>query len=120
MGYPEKLQRLCALRGLDQSTLAAKVGLSRSSMSRILSGAQEPKLGVARALATALGVSLDYLMEEGAEEGAETRWELVSEDEAAVLRIVRKLGVEAALDRLLGVPEPAPSERPGPSKSHAR
>ena len=34
MGYTDKLQKLCALRGLDQSELAGQVGLSKSSMSR--------------------------------------------------------------------------------------
>src|SRR4051812_48641097 len=90
MGYSEKLQRLCALRGLDQSELASRVGLSRSSISRILSGSQEPKLTVAHALALALGVSLNYLMEESTDDGPGSRWELVSEDEAALLRIVRR------------------------------
>src|SRR3954453_20190018 len=108
MGYAERLQKVCALRGMDQAALASRLGLSRSSVSRILSGVQEPKLSVAHALAKALGVSLDYLVEEGeAERGAEVRWEVVSEDEAAVLRIVRRLGPEVALDRLLGVPRPS-------------
>src|SRR5262249_18637422 len=69
MRYPERLQKLCALRSLDQATLASKVGLSKSSISRILSGVQEPKLTLANDLAKALGVTLDYLVEDSPEIG---------------------------------------------------
>ena len=61
MGYSDKLNRLCILRGLDQITLAQKVGISKSSMSRILNGAQEPKLLLAAKLARELGVTLTRL-----------------------------------------------------------
>ena len=105
MGYCEKLQKLCALRGMDQATLASRVGLSRSSMSRIISGVQEPKLSVAQAIAKVLGVSLDYLTDDTMEEGVDGRWEPVTPDEAAILRIVRRLGAEVALDRLLSQTE---------------
>jgi len=104
---------------MDQSALAARVGLSRSSMSRILSGLQEPKLGVAHALAKALGVGLDSLMEDSTEQGPETRREAVTEDEAAVLRIVRRMGVETALGRLLNVPQAQDSEAAERPRSQA-
>src|SRR5438270_367522 len=85
MGYAEKLQKLCALRGLDQSALASKVGLSKSSISRILSGAQEPKLRQAYVLAKALGVTLDYLVDESPEFGPSDQLVMVSEDELTIL-----------------------------------
>ena len=103
MGYAEKLQKLCVLRGLDQSALAERVGLSKSSMSRILSGTQEPKLRLAYDLARALGVTLDYLVDDTLEVDAEGQWVVVSEDEMTVLKLVRRLGADTALDRLLGV-----------------
>src|SRR4051794_18524577 len=106
MGYAEKLQRLCALRGLDQSTLAERVGLSRSSMSRILSGAQEPKLRLAYDLARALGVTLDFLVDESQELGPSGHLMVVSEDELTIIKMVRRLGAEAAIDRLLGLAAP--------------
>ncbi len=115
MGYSEKLQKLCALKGLDQSDLAELVGVSKSSMSRILSGLQEPKLRLAHELARALGVPLDYLVDDDQEELPQSRWMSLSEEEAGLLRIVRRLGVETAIDRLLEIP----SQRSNPPNGSA-
>src|SRR5947209_18768973 len=97
MGYTDKLQRFCALRGLDQAALASKVGLSKSSISRILSGVQEPKLRLAYDLAKALGVTLDYLVDDALEMGPTDHLVMISEDELTVLKIVRRLGVNVAI-----------------------
>ncbi|MCA1686544.1 MAG: helix-turn-helix domain-containing protein [Planctomycetia bacterium] len=110
MGYKDKLQRLCALRGLDQSALAGKVNLSNSSISRILSGAQEPKLSLAYDLAKALGVTLDYLVDDSPEIGPTDQLVTVSEDEMAILKIVRRLGSDVAFDRLLNVEAHHPTD----------
>jgi transcriptional regulator with XRE-family HTH domain len=106
MGYADKLQRLCALRGLDQAALASKVGLSKSSISRIMSGTQEPKLRLAYDLAKALGVTLDYLVSDSPELGPNEHMVMVTEDELMILKIVRRLGYSVAIDRLLNVPSP--------------
>ena len=103
MGYTDKLQRLCALRGLDQSELAHRVGLSKSSISRILSGAQEPKLRLAYDLAKALGVTLDYLVGDSPESGPIDHLVMVNEDEMTILKIVRELTPNVAIKRLLNV-----------------
>lgn len=108
MGYTDKLQKLCALRGLDQSALASRVHLSKSSISRILSGSQEPKLGLAYDLAKALGVTLDYLVDDSPEIGPADQLVMVSEDELAILKIVRRLGPDVAFDRLLNVASQTP------------
>src|SRR4051794_15342155 len=110
MGYTDKLQKLCALRGLDQSALAVRVNLSKSSISRILSGAQEPKLRLAYDLAKALGVTLDYLVDDSPEVGPTDQLVMVTEDELAILKIIRRLGTDCAFDRLLhNVPAPPPT-----------
>jgi transcriptional regulator with XRE-family HTH domain len=106
MAYPEKLQKLCAMRNVDQATLASKVGLSKSSISRILSGVQEPKLSLAHELARALGVTLDYLVEDAPENVLAQHLVSVTEEELMILRIVRRLGANAAIDRLLNVAAP--------------
>lgn len=125
MGYREKLKRLCALRGLDQSALASRVGLTKSSISRILSGAQEPKLTVAYELAKALGVTLDYLIDDSPEIGPSDQLVSVSEEELTILKIVRHLGTAESIDRLLVVQsnasaEHAPLLAPQATLSHRR
>jgi len=103
MGYTEKLQKLCALRGLDQSELAKRVNLSKSSISRILSGAQEPKLRLAYDLAKALGVTLDYLVGDTAEVSTGDHLVMLTEEELMILKIVRELGPNVSIKRLLNV-----------------
>jgi transcriptional regulator with XRE-family HTH domain len=88
---------------LDQSELASRVNLSRSSISRILSGAQEPKLLLAYKLAEALGVTLDYLVAESPDIGPTDQLVMMSADELTILKLVRRLGTEVAMDRLLNV-----------------
>ena len=108
MGYTENLQKLCALRGLDQSELASRVGLSKSSISRILSGAQEPKLRLAYDLAKALGVTLDYLVGDSPEGSIGDQLVMLSEDELMILKIVRELGPNVSIKRLLNVATATP------------
>ena len=103
MGYADKLQKLCALRGMDQSTLAEKVNLSKSSMSRILSGIQEPKLRLAYDLAKALGVSLDYLVDDSITVENPGQFIYLSDDELTILKLVRRLGTDVSMNRLLAV-----------------
>src|SRR3954468_18289956 len=110
MGYADKLQRLCVLRGMDQSGLASKGGLSKSSISRILSGVQEPKLRLAYDLAKALGVTLDYLVDDSPEVDPNAQLVMVTEDELTILKIVRRLSSNVSIDRLLAVPTPQLAE----------
>ncbi len=88
---------------MDQSELAVRVGLTKSSMSRILNGSQVPKLDKARDLAQALGVSLDYLADDELEVRPAGQWVVVTDDEITLLKLIRRLGVEASLDRLIGL-----------------
>jgi transcriptional regulator with XRE-family HTH domain len=101
---------------LDQSALASKIGLSKSSISRILSGAQEPKLRLAYDLAKALGVTLDYLVDDSPEVGPTDQLVMVTEDELTILKIVRHLGANASIARLLNAPPGGPAEA-GEAKS---
>jgi transcriptional regulator with XRE-family HTH domain len=103
MSYAAKLQRLCVLRGFDQAGVAAQFGLSRSSMSRILSGAQEPKLGLAFGLSRLFGVSLEYLADDELPVDSRPQSVVLSDDEWTILKLVRRLGTDEALGRLLAV-----------------
>ncbi len=71
-------------------------------MSRILTGLQEPKLGLALRLARLLEVSLEYLAYDAIPLDSPQRSVFLSEDEWTILKLVRRLGTGEALDRLLG------------------
>lgn len=103
MGYSDKLNRLCLLRGMDQITLAQKVGISKSSMSRILNGAQEPKLLLASKLASVLGVTLDFLVNDSDDVESAGNVQELSGEQITILSIVERLGYDVAIDRLLAV-----------------
>jgi transcriptional regulator with XRE-family HTH domain len=77
-------------------------------MSRILSGVQEPKLRLAYDLAKALGVTLDYLVDDSPEVDPNAQLVMVTEDELTILKIVRRLSSNVSIDRLLAVPTPQP------------
>ena len=80
-------------------------------MSRILSGVQEPKLRLAYDLAKALGVTLDYLVDDSPEVDPNAQLVMVTEDELTILKIVRRLSSNVSIDRLLAVPTPATRRR---------
>ncbi|MBX6316393.1 MAG: helix-turn-helix transcriptional regulator, partial [Isosphaeraceae bacterium] len=101
------------MKGIDQAALAERCGVSKSTISRILSGVQEPKLRLAYDLARALGVTLDYLVEESQEVDPSVQLVPVTADEQTILKIVRRLGTDVAIDRLLGVERPPTSEAAG-------
>lgn len=103
MGYVDKLQKLCILRGLDQITLAQRVGISKSSMSRILNGTQEPKLLLAYKLASELGVTLDSLLDDSKQIDAESRMVTLTKAQTTILDLVERMGYDTALNRLIAV-----------------
>lgn len=120
MGYADKLQQLCLLRGMDQVTLAHKVGVSKSSMSRILNGTQEPKIRLASDLAVALEVPLDYLVNDSAVLQAPVKSIPLTDDQLTILSIVDRLGYEVAIDRLLAVQGFAPVNPTAQSQNHSQ
>ena len=64
MNLSEKIQ-LCRKRaGLSQEALAEKLNVSRQAVSKWETGAAEPELSKLRALATAFGVTADWLLSE--------------------------------------------------------
>ncbi len=114
MGYTDKLQKLCALRGLDQSALASKVNLSKSSISRDLEWRPRSR---SSALPTIWPkrlprVTLDYLVDDSPELEPTDQLVMVSDDELAILKIVRRLGSDEA--------SPAFAARPAPTSSSRR
>lgn len=107
MGYIDNLQKLCLLRGLDQNTLAKRVGISKSSMSRILNGSQEPKLILASKLARELDVTLDLLMSETDNLVLDETPVKLTKAQHTILELVERMGYDTALNRLLAVQDSA-------------
>lgn len=59
--FSETLDALTDGVSMSRTDLADAVKVDESTLSRYCSGKQEPKIGVAAAIADALGVSLDYM-----------------------------------------------------------
>ncbi len=119
MELKHKLQMLMKARNLNGQKLARLSRVSDSEISRILQGKSRPGLDNALRLARAVEVSLDFLADDRIEveptaavddaPTAEDRKLLAlckrigSEEVQRVLEIVRILGYEAAMARLLGM-----------------
>ncbi len=69
MGYRYVLAYYLEQKGMTPAELAHKIGSPRSTVSALLSGrAKEPTLGKAKAIADALGVSLEEMARKTYEE----------------------------------------------------
>lgn len=56
-----RVKEICSENGITQKELAAKVGLSTTSLSRIITGDQKPSLDTLEKIATALNVGISDL-----------------------------------------------------------
>ncbi|WP_165243714.1 helix-turn-helix domain-containing protein [Paludisphaera soli] len=117
MELKQKLQMLMKIRNLNGQKLARLSQVSDSEISRILQGKSRPGLDNALRLAQAVGVSLDYLADDQIEIEPARPEDAVSaedhkllglcnrigaEEAQRVLEIVRILGYEVAMARLIG------------------
>ncbi len=66
--FPERLSKLIESLGIDQSSFAKKVGLTRAAISQLCSGDRSPSAETLRKIHYATGASLDHLMGIGDEE----------------------------------------------------
>jgi transcriptional regulator with XRE-family HTH domain len=119
MELKQKLQMLMKARNLNGQKLARLSRVSDSEISRILQGKSRPGLDNALRLAQAVGVSLDYLADDRieVEPSASAEEALSAEDHKLlaackrigvdevqrILEIVRILGYDVAMARLLGM-----------------
>lgn len=53
-----KIKEICSAKGVSQKALAEQIGVSATSLSRIVTGEQKPSLDTLDKIAEALGVSL--------------------------------------------------------------
>ena len=107
MSYVDRLKQFLAVRGITQRELGERVGLTRTSMSRILSGKQEPKLGEAYVIARELGVTLNDLVEDYPQAGPPAGQLIrVTQDDVCLLKVAHTLGVDTAMARLVNAHPP--------------
>ncbi len=60
--FPQRLQALRSLRGLNQEELAKRAGLQATAISHFETGTRKPSFDNLRRLADALETTVDYLM----------------------------------------------------------
>lgn len=101
MGFPEKLDAAIGKSGKSQSAIAREIGIAQSTISAMTRGERRPYLDQAFKLARALGVTVDYLIDDAQEEPAPAE-PSVSDDERYVVRTIRALNLsfEEAVRRL--------------------
>lgn len=119
MKLEEKLLTEMVRRGLNGQKLARVSKVSDSEISRILAGKSRPGLENAFRLAKAVGVSLDYLADDALDADPARSSDPLTSDERElldlahgigtaralrILDIVRYLGCDMAMHRLLDVP----------------
>lgn len=96
MRFSEKLYKQMLLLGMNQQRLARKSQVSDSEVSRILAGKSQPGLENAFKLARAVGVSLDYLADDGLDEDPARARDATPVEEREVLELTRDLGPRLA------------------------
>ena len=104
MHFAEKVKALRAERGLKQSELAERAALGMSKLQRLEQASQTPKGSDALALARALGVSADYLLDDALPFPPPE--EHLSEKVALIRRLEGLVGVLRAQGPAQRVPEP--------------
>jgi transcriptional regulator with XRE-family HTH domain len=97
MGFSEKLSRLLELRKVSQSELARRTGIAQTTISLMSAAKQRPYLDQAWKIATALGVSLDYLANDLVEDPPAE----MSQSERFLYEAIQRVGVDTALNRML-------------------
>lgn len=96
----EKISRLIKLTGISQNKLAEAVGIRAASFSDLKNGNWNPSAVQALKIARALGVSVDFLLDEGRDDFPSRS---ILDRERWVLDTVRALGFDEAKRRLLRV-----------------
>jgi putative molybdopterin biosynthesis protein len=110
----EMVRRARLSRGLTQDELARRAGLSRQALGAIESGAYQPGVGVALALARELGHSVEVLFGGPAEAShLEANWTGASSGPAGGRGGAVALGRVGG--RLIAVPQPRPALRLAPA-----
>lgn len=100
MDFPSKVRKLLDACRMSQADLAESLGTSQQQVSRWLESGKPPKADYLLRLARALGVTVDYLIDDTQDEPAPTSG--LRPDEVYLVRVVRGIGLgfEEAVARL--------------------
>ena len=113
----EKILELTKLRGFTQGGLERAAGLSANRISKWKGGTGEPSVSEAARIAKLLDVSLDQLVH--GEMRTLTVHELTPEEEV-ILGLIRRMGIDQAWDRLVGIETASPQQDAGGSPQNRR
>src|SRR4051812_43931960 len=84
MIFREKLDKLIDRRGTSQAALSRETGIAQSAISEMTKGKRRPYADQALLLARALGVTLDFLVDDALDEPPASSSGLTSEDESVL------------------------------------
>ena len=87
-------------KGLNQQQLARQSDVSDSEVSRILAQKSQPGLENAYRLARAVGVSLDYLVDDAMDQPPDENPQRFEEAEREILRVCKDMGYSEAANVL--------------------
>lgn len=108
MDFGDKLEMLVKRRKLSQAKLGEIVGVSQQRISHVRHGKADFTAPQVKAVAEALGVSIDYLMDDSQDEPPVFP---VAERERMILDVARTMGLDRAWRLLVERPE-IPGEVP--------
>lgn len=105
MEFSEKLRNLLKVNRLSQADLAESLGTNQQQVSRWVDSNTPPKVPYLLKLARALGVTVDYLIDDARDDPMPSR-SLLTADEERALWLIRELGLSSGevLRRLAGEP----------------
>ena len=96
--FAEKLTHILKIRGMSQSELARRTGLTQTFISQLASGKREPYLYITYRLVRVLSVSCDYLANDSIPlEDWESESGKLSREERILLTMTRAMGFERCL-----------------------
>lgn len=104
----ERIEKLREALGLKQHELETRAELSRHRVSTWANGTGEPTARQALRIARVLGVPLEWLADEDAPADPPVSLDAVRPGEELVMAAVRKIGVKAAIERLVDAPPRTP------------
>lgn len=111
MRFGEKVEKLRRTRGLTQASLAARSGLKPSQISRIETGDRKGvNLENALKIARALGVNLEFLIDEAQDEPPPPMFDAA---EVKLIELARLVGLEESMRRLVKAESSVEYLRPG-------